>query len=466
MQPIKLSQKGINTMTQVLFVSHSKRGVFYYNDASARYRCVFPAEYMNEIGLQSHVVHFNQLSKINLQQYSHVVFHRPQYSLKLAYYIRTLKRHDITAIADFDDLLFVPELAIHSPAVLSGYMSLGLAKKHAYSYKKALQLFECSWVSTETLAKQMKSSQPKIQVTICHNKVPSRWATLQRATSATERLENKIIRYMPGTGHHRHDFQKIVSILAKVLNENPNIQLEVVGDLNFNTSDFPKDQISSKGHVPFEQLPEMIASSWLTLAPLENNLFNDCKSGLKFWESGLLGVPVISSPLADIHRFENTGLHISDNLDLWLAFIEKMKSLDSYLQASDNAKKSANAAVFGDSTADPRLASIQAQFSHIDPPEVDRNNQQLYMCATFGPRWPSIVLDPTHSLNVPAKNLAQNTRLFNKSIDDNSVKKLKESGASKTSQDGPTQKHILVRKLKKLWLAPADFFKDMRILNL
>ncbi len=344
-------------------------------------------------------------------------------------------------------------------------MSLGLAKKHAYLYKKALQLFECSWVSTEPLAAQMKSSHPKIQVTVCHNKVPSRWARLKKAIPATERLQNKIIRYMPGTGHHRHDFQKIVSTLAKVLNENPNIQLEVVGDLNFNTSDFPKDQISSKGHVPFEQLPEMIASSWLTLAPLENNLFNDCKSGLKFWESGLFAVPVISSPLADIHRFENTGLHISDNLDLWLEFIEIMKNLDNYLQASDNAKKSANAAVFGDNTADPRLASIQAQFSHIDPPEVDRNNQQLYLCATFGPRWPSIVLDPTHPLNAPAKKLAQDAELFNQSVGKGSVKNLKERGISKILQDGPTQKHILVRKLKKLWRSPTDFFKDMRILN-
>ncbi len=452
-------------MTQVLFVSHSKRGEFYYNDASARYRCVFPAEYMNEIGLQSHVIHFKQLSKISLKQYSHIIFHRPQYSLKLAYYIRTLKRRGITTIADFDDLLFEPKLAIHSPAVLSGYMSLGLAKKHAYSYKKALHLFQYGWVSTESLAKQMNSSHPKVQVTVCHNKVPSRWARLQQTTPATERLQNKIIRYMPGTSHHRHDFQEIESILANVLDKNPDIHLEVVGDLTFNTSNFPKGQLSKQSHVPFEQLPEVIASSWITLAPLQNNIFNDCKSGLKFWESGLFGVPVISSPLADIHRFENTGLHISDNLELWLSFIEKMKNPDHYLQASDNAKKSAYTAVFGNTTVDPRLSFIQAQFSRKNPPEVHRGHQQLYMCATFGPRWPSITLDPTHPLNIPAKNLARDTAIFNKSYDDITVKNLRKNGIRRTLLDGPTQKHIMRRKLKKLWLSPADFFKDMRILN-
>jgi len=452
-------------MDSVLFVSHSKRGAFYYNDASARYRCVFPAEHLNELGTLCHVIHFTQLGKITLQNYSHIIFHRPQFSLKLKYYMGKIKRLNIRAIADFDDLLFEPKLALHSPAVLSGYMSLNLAKKHARSYKKALLLFTNAWVSTELLAKQMKISQPNIIVTICHNKVPIRWAELQPTTSVSDRVQNKIIRYMPGTSHHSHDFEKIEVTLATLLAKNPDIHLDVVGDLTFNIENFPKGQISRQKHMPFEQLPEVIASSWLTLAPLQKNTFNECKSGLKFWESGLYGVPVISSTLKDISRFNNPGLHISDNLELWLVFIEKMKNPINYQQASESSHSSASAAVFGKSETDTRLGFVGAKTTICPPLNINRNQQQLFMCAKFGPRWPSIILDPTHTQYKNAKQLATDNLLFNTNLSESTLRQLKNEGACKIAQDGPTQKHILKRKLSKLWLSPADFFKDMRIIN-
>ncbi len=452
-------------MASVLFVSHSKRGAFYYNDASARYRCVFPAEHLNEVGTLCHVVHFTQLNKVPLQSYSHIIFHRPQFSLKLKYYMGKIKRLNISAIADFDDLLFEPQLAVHSPAVLSGYMSLNLAKKHARSYKKALQLFTNAWVSTELLAKQLKISQPNIIVTIYHNKVPTRWTELQPTISAHNRVQNKIIRYMPGTSHHSHDFEKIEATLATLLTKNPDICLDVVGDLTFNIENFPKGQVSRQKHLPFEQLPEVIASSWLTLAPLQNNAFNECKSGLKFWESGLYGVPVISSPLKDISRFNNSGLHVSDNLELWLIFIEKMKNPINYQQACESAQSSAKSAVFGKTETDARLEFIGARTTSCPTLDINRAQQQLLMCAAFGPRWPSIILDPTHTQYKNAQQLATDSPHFNKSLSESTLNQLKSEGARKIAQDGPTQKHILMRKLRKLWLSPTDFFKDMRIIN-
>jgi hypothetical protein len=227
-------------MNRILFISHSKRDAFYYNDASARYRCVFPAEYFNDIGLQTDVVHFNDLNKINLKNYGTIIFHRPQFSLKLKWLMYKIKRLGIQAVVDFDDLLFNPSLSISSAAVQSGYMSERLAKKHAVSYLKALKLFSTCWVSTNNLAKQISAIIPSMEVVVCHNKIPQRWPMLTSLCTPEKRLENKIIRYMPGTSHHKHDFNKIEDFLVTLLQSDVNIKLEIIGPLKFNTSKFPK----------------------------------------------------------------------------------------------------------------------------------------------------------------------------------------------------------------------------------
>jgi hypothetical protein len=462
-------------MIRVLFISHSKRGAFYYNDASARYRCVFPAEHFNDIGIKTHVIHFSQIGAVTLSSYSHVIFHRPQFSLKLKFYVNKLKGLGIKTIADFDDLLFNPELASQSAAVQAGYMSLALAKKHAQAYKKALTLFSHCWVSTTLLAKQLSACHKPMHIRICYNKLPPRWASLQPIIPWQDRLKSKVIRYMPGTSHHKHDFKKVEDFLVQLLTENSDIQLEIVGDLSFNSKAFPQAQISQQHHMSFEQLPSAIHTSWLTLAPLETNVFNQCKSGLKFWESGLYGVPVISSELEDIQRFHNPGLCISNNMQQWLDYIETMKHPATYKIACDHAMQKAQATIFSHTIPDERLADLdtgninknlysqiknntlkQEQTQHI------QSNQQLIMCANIGPRWPAIQLDPTHLQNKLAASLVQNTEGFNRTLSKHEMQNLQRMADANTASDTPERRSVIKRKLRKLWNTPYDFFKDMK----
>jgi hypothetical protein len=463
-------------MIRVLFISHSKRGAFYYNDASARYRCVFPAEHLNDLGIKTDVVHIDQIKAIQLSDYSHVIFHRPQYSLKLKFYVKRLKARGTKIIADFDDLLFNPELANQSAAVQAGYMSQALAKKHSQAYKKALTLFSHCWVSTTELEKELKACHPSINTRVCYNKIPKRWALLQPIAPWQERLNKKIIRYMPGTSHHKHDFKKIEGFLVQLLTENPDIKLEIVGDLSFNTKAFPQAQISQQPHMSFEQLPSAIHTSWLTLAPLETNVFNQCKSGLKFWESGLYSVPVISSELEDINRFKNLGLCISNNMQDWLMFIEAMKNPDNYKTACSEALQHARQAIFSHSEQDERLEDLDfSKMKKVLNNQIKNNsekqeqtqhshcNQQLIMCANIGPRWPAIYLDPTHLQHKFAVSLMQNAAGFNHTIHKFEVKNLQDMAEANIASDIPERKSVIKRKIKKLWNSPYDFFKDIKV---
>ena len=67
----------------ILFVSCSKRRNAVYLDASARYRCFFPAEHLLNLGIQAHVTHIRKADSLNLREYRYLVVHRPQFGKPL-----------------------------------------------------------------------------------------------------------------------------------------------------------------------------------------------------------------------------------------------------------------------------------------------------------------------------------------------------------------------------------------------
>ena len=439
-------------MKPALYVSHSKRGAFYYNDASARYRCVFPAEELIAKGEQAHAIHFSQINKVKLSTYKKVIFHRPQFSLKLWFIVKLAKKKNIELWVDFDDLLFCPELSDSSAAVQSGKMSASLANKHAKRYLKALNLFNNYQVSTDELADKLnnqlvlknisnpKNNSEKPNIQISYNKVPERWVRQAEIIPAEKRLEKKIIRYLPGTSHHKHDFAHVETFLAELLHKNPSYHLNIIGDLEFDINSFPKNQLSTTPFQPYEQLPELINDSWIIIAPLVDNVFNRCKSGLKFWESGVFGIPVISSPLRDIERFENKGLCISDNLEEWKRYVQRMESLSYYNEASSQALRTAKDCIFRQNN--------------------DGNNFRLtYLTLTIkhGSRWPALFLNPVQKPKENSSSISY--ELLNTDQPNNIFLQLAKKAISNDIQP---RSNIALRKLKKLKNSPVQFFLDMK----
>ena len=322
----------------ILFVSCSKRRNAVYLDASARYRCFFPAEHLLNLGIQAHVTHIRKADSLNLREYRYLVVHRPQFRKPLLRLMRKAQAAGIRLIADFDDYLFSPESAECSPAVRSGNMTVREAQRQFGLYRDALMLFSHCWVSTDTLKHQVLRYVPDCQVDVVHNRVPPRWAMLAEPRSSEERLAGKVIRYLPGTSHHIHDFMTILPALNRLLEEHKDVSLEIIGDLKLRSDELPKNRVTFRKYLPYEDLPEVIAESWLTIAPLAANTFNNCKSALKFWESGLMGVPLISSPLPDAERFPNAGLRICRTEAEWLDAFTDMLDPDTYCTASSQAR--------------------------------------------------------------------------------------------------------------------------------
>ncbi|MBT1445357.1 hypothetical protein KJI95_12580 [Shewanella sp. JM162201] len=465
---------------KILFVNFSKRGLNYYADASVRYRCIYPSEYFNSLGIKTHAINISQVSKINLSTYTHVICHRPQHGRGLINLLRLADQLNFNIYADIDDYLFSPNMEKESPAILSGKLSVEVIKNSADNYFKALKLFPHIICSTQPLADKVRQSMPEKQVSVCFNKLPKRHIFNSPNISDSIRFNKKIIRYLPGTSHHQHDFDLIKPWLEDILIKYPQIKFELIGDISLGTLAQHTEQVSFKKSVQFENLTALIADSWLTIAPLVNNDFNLCKSGLKGWESGLLGIPVIASQLPDMQRMNCEGVCISDSMAEWTTFLERMLDYSSYQHASDMIYKASTLALF-DSISDERLSVLNIYGVHEETLKYSEEEWLLdaQLAARFGYSWPATMLNPCHKQHKELTELKEKTKPWIISFDSQHIDWTKISSESKSeiltqlsakaeSASIVTMSNIekLFRKTRKLLRSPQQFWLDSKIFNI
>ena len=287
-----------------LYISNSKHLLYPTRDASTRYRCFNPVEALNEMGHIADLCTQHELSQRHLDAYDVYIFHRPRYTRRLQKYVNRLNRSSQITIADYDDLLFTPELASFSPIVRNGQASIRIARKLHENYLAALGLFDHFTTSTEPLAEQIRDKIPTAAISVIHNGYSPTW--LYQSEQAVPDADVVTAGYFPGTRSHDHDFALIKHPLENWLRSESN-RLMVVGPLRMENSGMAQTSVTRRPHVPYHALPRLISQCNVTLAPLESTPFNQCKSGIKFIESALSGVPLIASPIPDIARFVQAG---------------------------------------------------------------------------------------------------------------------------------------------------------------
>ena len=141
-------------------------------------------------------------------------------------------------------------------------------------------------------------------------------------------VNTSLLGYFGGTASHSKDFQLVHQWIQDFLtsdSKNQFIYCKVAFNQLFSAS--LSNQVKSFAPVTYNKLPAIYNLSWLNIAPLSASPFNQCKSGLKYFESALFGLPVCATHLPDIHhRFE--GYPLLFTLD----------SYESILHAHDESK--------------------------------------------------------------------------------------------------------------------------------
>ena len=123
-------------------------------------------------------------------------------------------------------------------------------------------------------------------------------------------VNTSILGYFGGTASHSGDFQLIYQWISDFLRRECNLKFiycSVALEQLF--SELHKDQILKFAPVTFNKLPAVYNMSWLSLAPLSASPFNQSKSGLKYFESAMFGLPVCATHIPDIQdRFKGMPL--------------------------------------------------------------------------------------------------------------------------------------------------------------
>ena len=313
-----------------MFLHSSRHNGTPWRDGSTRYRCYHLAEALRKKGHIADIASLAELQIEQLSRYNVVSVLRPRPGKMLDQLLKRCRRLGIRTIADVDDLVFFPKYAALSPSVINNQATEFSIRAQFKRNLEAMLNFDEITVSTVPLAKHWVELTGKTQVTIVPNGLSDRWLDTRVTRTADSAEEPQTITYLPGSNSHNKDFSEITDILCNAMNTYRDVKLLIVGTLQIDERVFPASRLMRSRWVDYYKLPQIIASSTVTLAPLVSSPFTFAKSHIKFIESAAFGTPAVCSPNHDICRHRSTGLHIAETGEHWY------KALDSALNAPQN----------------------------------------------------------------------------------------------------------------------------------
>lgn len=307
---------------QIAFVAGSKHPTKFTADPAFIYRCQNPALALTDMGYSVDCLHYTELMQ-QKKHYHFVIFHRPsarsfRHYWSLRRRLKRLNQNGSVLLADFDDLVFDPQWAASSPGVINGYVSLQQTKKNFSQHAKMLAFFDHLSVSTEPLKNNASTRFDSTAITWLPNAPFYGWRDRQTSPTRDDRF---VIKYLPGTKSHDRDFATIAEPLADFLSQHKDAQLNITGVLN--QQRLPRElqrlapQIQWQPKQPFNDYWRVVNEGHVHLAPLQDSIFNSCKSALKAIEAGYFDRPTIASPIPDMQRFVEAGATIANTQDDW-----------------------------------------------------------------------------------------------------------------------------------------------------
>lgn len=294
---------------QICFVSDHPRRRFFRRDASFIYRCENLGLALQAMGHDVRLLHLNELL-LRPGRPDVAVFLRPSLSWRMRWALATLRRRRCRVVADTDDLNFDPAMAAYRPSVLAGTAGLHKTERKFARALAALAAFDAVTVSTDELQRRLQAVLPQMRCAVIPNAVHRSWRLLQLPPAS-----RRVITYFSGTGTHDRDFALVAPALRQLLDEEPDLAVQVVGRLN---TPLQHARLERVGKLPFADYPAAVAASWLNIAPLEDTPFTRGKSALKTIEAGFFGVPTVATPLGDTLRLQGPGVLFAQTEADWL----------------------------------------------------------------------------------------------------------------------------------------------------
>lgn len=325
----------LNSNARIIFITHTNNPKNPFMDPSVRYRCYNMAECLTKKGYIVDVSADASFTPAMFENYDVFIFHRPH--VNAAENIASLMESDKILIADYDDLIFATQYAKESSLYLNGTVPGDKVLEIFDDNFKMFSMFKNFTVSTTALKQIVEQLVPDAECSVIHNGLSPSFLEYWRALYHPQTVNVvPVISYMSGTASHEKDFLSIASTLDKFLEKYPRYRLNVFGVLKSVSEMSRQLQIARIGHMPYYAFIQKLSSARLNIAPLvSDNIFNQCKSGLKFFESGIWGIPTIATPNPDFERFKDSpAMFLPETPEQWMDCLEKLADNDFYHEST------------------------------------------------------------------------------------------------------------------------------------
>ena len=311
-----------NTFADVLFINGC------YLPHPSRYRVSHQREQLWSANISSNEVFYTDLTYDMVRMYRVFVFFRCPYTEVIGQVIRKAKQLNKVVLFDIDDLMIdkkytktIKHLDTMSKEELDGYYS-GIELT-----QKTLKMCDAAITTTERLADELKNYIPEVYIN--RNVASDEMLMLSEKAYKESKYADEYVRlgYFSGSITHNADFDLILPTIIKIMEKYEYVRLVICGEL-----DLPhklaayKDRIEMRPFCDWRQLPELIASVDINLAPLENSIFNEAKSENKWVEAALVRVPTVASKVGAFEKMisNNVDGFLCQSADEWEEILSKL----------------------------------------------------------------------------------------------------------------------------------------------
>ncbi len=268
----------------------------------AKYRVWQKKDLLERLGWRVEVVDWRDQAKVMsaLQVCTCVIFYRvPGFDAVLAQ-IAEAHRLALAPRWEVDDLIFdlqeyrqngnVETLPKAEQDLL--FFGVGLFRKAMLACGEGL-------ASTEALAQAMRDAGLR-DVGVIENALDLDTLNIVQALPPKKRRDDSEavwVCYGSGTNTHDADFRQAEQGLLTAMERDERLCLRVVGPVQISQS-FERfgERIERLPMRPYAEYLKVLSHSDISIAPLQETLFNDCKSNIKFVEASIVEVASICSP--------------------------------------------------------------------------------------------------------------------------------------------------------------------------
>ena len=247
---------------------------------------------------------------------------------------------------DLDDLIFDEQRLAEKFKGATGQLPEREQKemlRGASIYRKAIETCSYALASTPVLAEELASIVGEGICTVFPNTL-DKGLLAHINTPPVPRSDDFVdIFYGSGTRTHDEDFATIAPVLVKILKENENVRLIIVGHLTI-----PPElkvfsvRIRILPIMPFDSYLTVLSQAMICIAPLELGFFADCKSEIKWIESAIFKIPCVVSATRTYREVIEDGIDgcLADNQQQWYEALSKLVNDTEYrLSVGETAHK-------------------------------------------------------------------------------------------------------------------------------